>query len=107
MIIQRIVIMKGAFVEYYRQSMFSFRVELLLLIARFICFGKVNKFSAIDGINRSNSKIVVAQGKNMRRQCDFCGIVLESENLTEPICVMKQPVKKIKNSLIQPMIEML
>lgn len=43
---------------------FSSLVELLILIAQFIRFGKVNKFSAIDGINRSDSKIVIAQGKN-------------------------------------------
>lgn len=45
-------------------KMFSFLVEFFILVAQFICFGKVNRFSAIDGINRSDSKIVIAQGKN-------------------------------------------
>lgn len=43
---------------------FSSLVEFLILVAQFICFGTVNRFSAIDGINRSASKIVIAQGKN-------------------------------------------
>lgn len=42
----------------------SFLVELLILTAQFIHFGERNRFSAIDGINRSRSKIVIAQGKN-------------------------------------------
>lgn len=45
-------------------KMFSFLVEFFILVAQFLCFGTGNRFSAIDGINRSDSKIVIAQGKN-------------------------------------------
>lgn len=43
---------------------YSSPVELLLRIAQFIWFGKTEKFSAVDGINRSDCRIVIAQGKN-------------------------------------------
>ena len=61
---------------------FSSIVEFLILIAQFICFGKVNKFSAIDGINRSDSKILIAQGKNDEEVlCDTVSIFCKQELL--------------------------
>ena len=61
---------------------FSSLIELLILIAQFICFGKVNKFSAIDGINKSDSKIVIAQGKNDKEVlCDMVSIYSKQEVL--------------------------
>lgn len=57
-------------------------VELLILTAQFICFGSVNKFSAIDGINRSDCRIVVAQGKNDEEVlCDTVSIYGRREKL--------------------------
>lgn len=61
---------------------FSSLVELLIRIAQFIRFGEMNKFSAIDGINRSDSKIVIAQGKNDEEVlCDTVSIYSKQEIL--------------------------
>ena len=61
---------------------FSSIIEYLILIAQFIRFGKVNKYSAIDGINRSDSKIVIAQGKNDEEvSCDTVSIYSKQEVL--------------------------
>lgn len=61
---------------------FSSLVEFFILIAQFFCFGKVDKFSAIDGINRSNSKILIAQGKNDEEVlCDTVSIFCKQEVL--------------------------
>ena len=57
-------------------------VEFLILIAQFIYFGKLNKFSAIDGINKSESKILIAQGKNDEEVlCDTVSIFCKQEAL--------------------------
>ncbi len=54
---------------------YSSPVELLIRIAQFIWFGKMDKFSAVDGINRSDGKIVIAQGKNDEEvSCDTVSI---------------------------------
>lgn len=63
---------------------FSSLIEFLILIAQSICFGKVNKFSAINGINRSNSKILIAQGKNDEEVlCDTVSIFGKQEVLRQ------------------------
>lgn len=61
---------------------FSFLVEFFIRIAQFLYFGKRNKFSAIDGINRSGSEVVIAQGKNDEEVfCDTVSIYGKQEEL--------------------------
>lgn len=55
-------------------------VEYLILTAQFLRFGKVDKFSAIEGINRSDCEIVLAQGKNDEEVlCDTVSIYSKRE----------------------------
>lgn len=57
-------------------------VESLILIAQSIHFGKSDRFSAIDGINGSVCKIIIAQGKNDEEvPCDTVSIYGKQELL--------------------------
>lgn len=61
---------------------FSFLVEFFIQVAQFIWFGKMNKLSAIDGINQSCSEVVIAQGKNDEEvSCDTVSIFSKQEAL--------------------------